>query len=335
MKQTAGEADEAGPMRMPTAGARWDRLLPRGGAVDLLTSLSALIAVVAFLSLASPYFMTASNLANVSQQVAVLGIVAVGQTLVITSAGIDLSVGSVLALSATMLGSAIAGGVPVPLAIALASTTGAAAGWVNGNLIARLGVPPFIATLGMLSVARGLALVYSDGLSFSIGDPGFRQIATGSFLGIPNPSLIMLGFFAVGAYLLTQTRFGRSTTAIGGSQEAARLSGIRIGATKTIIYTFSGFCAGAASIVLSARLGSGQPIAGALLELDTIAAVVIGGTSLSGGRGNIFGTVIGVALIGVIRNGLNLLNVSAFWQPVAIGAVIIAAVAVDQFRRRG
>jgi ribose transport system permease protein len=318
----------------PNEGWKLTRVLP-SSVLDTLTSLIGLFALGLILTIASPYFLTLSNLANVTRQLAVLLIVSTGMTFVIISAGIDLSVGSVLALSGVIMGTIIVNfEMGIPLGIVGALVSGALLGLFSGFLISVGDIPPFIVTLGMYSAARGMALVITDGLSISIRIPEFRQIAEGTVFGFPAPLLIAAVFVILGIYVLGQTTVGRYTYAMGGNEEATRLSGIAVHRYKTIVYGISGLCAGAGSVVWGARIGSAQPIAGTYLELDAIAAVVIGGTSLAGGRGNIVGTVIGCFIIGIIRNGLNLLNVNAFYQMVAIGSVIVLAVFLDRFRRR-
>lgn len=316
------------------AGWKLTRVLPPS-VLDTLTSLIGLFVLGLILTIASPYFLTLSNLANVTRQLAVLLIVSTGMTFVIISAGIDLSVGSVLALSGVIMGTIIVNfEMGIPFGIVGALVSGALLGLFSGFLISVGDIPPFIVTLGMYSAARGMALVITDGLSISIRIPEFRQIAEGTVLGFPASLLIAAVFVVLGIYVLGQTTLGRYTYAMGGNEEATRLSGIKVHRYKTIVYGISGLCAGAGSVVWAARIGSAQPIAGTYLELDAIAAVVIGGTSLAGGRGNIVGTVIGCFIIGIIRNGLNLLNVNAFYQMVAIGSVIVLAVFLDRLRRR-
>lgn len=317
-----------------TFASQVTKILPPG-VVDMLTSLIGLFVLGVILTIASPYFLSLSNLANVTRQLAVLLIVSTGMTFVIITAGIDLSVGSVLALSGVVMGTIVANfEMGIPLGIVGALIAGALLGLLNGFLISVADIPPFIVTLGMYSAARGMALVITDGLSISIRVPEFRQIAEGVVLGFPVPLLVAAVFVILGVYVLGETTVGRYTYAMGGNEEATRLSGIAVARYKTIVYAISGLCAGAGSVVWAARIGSAQPIAGTYLELDAIAAVVIGGTSLAGGRGTIVGTVIGCFIIGVIRNGLNLLNVNAFYQMVAIGSVIVLAVFLDRFRRR-
>ncbi|PKW07948.1 ribose transport system permease protein [Streptomyces sp. 1222.5] len=297
-------------------------------------ALTALIVLVIALSALSGDFLTTDNLLNIGVQAAVTAILAFGVTFVIVSAGIDLSVGSVAALSATVLAwSATNHGVPVFLALVLAVATGVAAGLVNGFLIAYGKLPPFIATLAMLSVARGLSLVISGGVPIPFPDSVSHL---GDTLGdwLPVPVLVMVLMGVIAAVVLGRTYIGRSMYAIGGNEEAARLSGLRVKKQKLAIYALSGVFAAVAGVVLASRLSSAQPQAADGYELDAIAAVVIGGASLAGGTGKASGTLIGALILAVLRNGLNLLNVSAFWQQVVIGVVIALAVLLDTVRRK-
>ncbi|MCS0605361.1 substrate-binding domain-containing protein [Streptomyces sp. LP11] len=310
----------------------------RGGGLRRLLldngALTALIVLVVALSALSGDFLTTDNLLNIGVQAAVTAILAFGVTFVIVSAGIDLSVGSVAALSATVLAwSATSHGVPVFLALVLAVATGVAAGLVNGFLIAYGKLPPFIATLAMLSVARGLSLVISGGVPIPFPDSVSHL---GDTLGdwLPVPVLVMVLMGVIAAVVLGRTYIGRSMYAIGGNEEAARLSGLRVKRQKLAIYALSGVFAAVAGVVLASRLSSAQPQAADGYELDAIAAVVIGGASLAGGTGKASGTLIGALILAVLRNGLNLLNVSAFWQQVVIGVVIALAVLLDTVRRK-
>ncbi|MFF3979463.1 substrate-binding domain-containing protein [Streptomyces sp. NPDC001828] len=311
------------------AGARGvRRLLLDNGA------LTALVVLVAALALLSGDFLTTQNLLNVGVQAAVTAILAFGVTFVIVSAGIDLSVGSVAALSATVLAwSATSEGVPVWLAVLMAVATGIACGLVNGVLVSYGKLPPFIATLAMLSVGRGLSLVISQGSPIAFPD---SVSVLGDTLGgwLPVPVLVMIAAGLLTALILSRTYIGRSMYAIGGNEEAARLSGLRVKRQKLVIYALSGLFAAVAGIVLASRLVSAQPQAAQGYELDAIAAVVIGGASLSGGVGKASGTLIGALILAVLRNGLNLLSVSAFWQQVVIGVVIALAVLLDTLRRK-
>jgi ribose/xylose/arabinose/galactoside ABC-type transport system permease subunit len=297
-------------------------------------TLAGLLVLCLALWIATPHFLTVSNLLNVVQQSAIIGIVAVGMTFVILSGGIDLSVGSLVALSGIALGTAVQAGAPVPAAAAVGLGVGLASGLVNGALVTLGRIPPFIATLGMMSVARGLALMLSDGRPISGYPESFRFLATGHLLGVPVPVILMLAIYALAHLVLTRTLLGRYTYAIGGNEDAAALSGVPVRAYKAAVYGISGLLSAVTSLVLVARLNSAQPIAGIMYELDAIAAVVIGGTSLLGGSGSVAGTLVGALIMATLRNGLNLLGVSSYVQQVAIGVVIVAAVLVDVGLRR-
>lgn len=298
--------------------------------------LLSLLVLVVVLSFASPYFFTVQNLANVFQQISVLAIIALGATFVIISGGIDLSVGSVAALSGMVAGVTYSMlEFPMALSLVLALLAGALAGLVNGLLIVFGHVPPFVATLAMLSIARGLTLVLSDGKPISGFPDWFRETTKVSVADVlPVLVLFVLFIYVLGALFLKYRASGRMIYAVGGNEEVARLAGINVRAVKTWIYVAAGLLAGLGGLALTSRLNSAQPTAGEGLELDVIAAVVIGGTSLSGGLGTVGGTLIGALIIGVLRNGLNLLNVSSFWQSVVIGVVIAAAVMIDTLGRR-
>lgn len=294
-----------------------------------LGTLLVLIALSLLLWGLTPHFMTLSNLLNIAQQTAINAIIAAGMTFVIISAGIDLSVGSILALAGVTMASALKAGAPVPLAILLCLAVGFLCGGVNGLLIARGKLPPFIATLGMMSVARGGALIFTDGRPVSGFAEGFRAIANGEFLAVPHPVWVMLLVYLAAHLVLGRTKMGRYTYAIGGNEEAATLSGVNVPLYKSLVYGLSGLLSALAAVLLTARLNSAQPIAGMSYELDAIAATVIGGASLMGGEGRITGTLIGAFIMGILRNGLNLLGVSSFVQQTVIGSVIIVAVLLD------
>jgi len=283
---------------------------------------------------ATPYFATTANLANVAEQSAIIGVIAIGMTCVVLTGGIDLSVGSLVALAGVVIGSALQRGLPVTVAAALGLLAGLGAGTINGVMITRGKLPPFIATLGMMSMARGVALMISDGRPISGFPDTLRVLATGRPVGVPAPVLMMLALYAVAYLVLTRTVFGRYLYAIGGNEEATALAGVDVRRYKTITYAISGLSASLCAMLLVARLDSAQPIAGMGYELDAIAAVVIGGTSLLGGSGSVIGTLIGALIMSVLRNGLNLLGVSSYLQQVAIGVVIIAAVLIDMALRR-
>ncbi|MBP9946364.1 MAG: ribose ABC transporter permease [Vicinamibacteria bacterium] len=292
-------------------------------------TLVGLFLLGALLSYLSPFFLTTSNLLNVMEQTAINAVIAVGMTFVILSAGIDLSVGSIAALSGVVMANRLLAGWPLGAAILAGVLTGALCGGFSGLLITRGKLPPFIATLGMMSVARGAALLFTDGRPISGFDESLRWLSTGRILGVPVPVLLTIFLYVLAIVLLNRTRFGRYVYAIGGNEEAARLSGVAVGFHKTLVYVISGVTAALGAVLLTARLNSAQPIAGMMYELDAIAAVVIGGTSLTGGLGTLGGTLIGALTMGVLRNGLNLLGISSFLQQIVIGLVIIAAVLMD------
>jgi ribose transport system permease protein len=310
----------------------------RGGALIIL------VALVITFGLASPDFLNKNNLLNILRQYSVPMILAVGQTLVIVSRGIDLSVASTSALSGSLMGVAFAHwGWPEPAALALGVAAGFAVGAFNGFVITVWHVPDFIATLGTFSAVRGIALLITDGLPV----PDFEQSVEGrtvpgivttlgadSWLGIPVIALVALACVLVGGFVLSRTRLGRAAYAIGGNTEAARVSGIRVERSKMWIYIFAGVLASIAGFMLVGRQGSANALMGEGMELQSIAAVVIGGTNLFGGEGKVSGTVIGVLIIGVLSNGLSILGVSEFWQRVVNGLIIVLVVAIDQWRRR-
>ena len=293
-----------------------------------------LIFLSAVLWALTPHFLTVSNLLNIAQQTSINAIVAAGMTFVIISGGIDLSVGSIVALSGVALGSLLQAGQPAIVAVIAVVAVGIASGLVNGLLVSFGRLPPFIATLGMMSVARGSALVLTEGRPISGFSEGFRWVATGSLGPIPAPVIVTLLVYAIAHVVITRTTFGRYVYAIGGNEEATRLSGVAVRFHKTAIYAVSGLMSAVAAVVLTARLNSAQPIAGMMYELDAIAATVIGGTSLMGGEGSLFGTLVGALIMGVLRNGLNLLGVSSFLQQIVIGGVIVGAVLVDTLLKR-
>jgi ribose transport system permease protein len=290
-----------------------------------------LCAVFAWLN---PAFMRVDNLLDIALQSSITAVLAIGMTLVIITAGIDLSVGSVVALSAYLTADLMARGVAIPLAILAGLGCGLLAGALNGLLITKGQLPPFIVTLGTMSLLRGLVLIYSQGAPVYGVPPEFKAIIAGRFLGVPMPVLIA-AVIAILAWLTLQyTPFGQQVIAIGGNEEAARLSGINVHRRLISVYMISGMLAGVAALILTARLGAAEPISGTGYELNAIAAAVMGGASLAGGQGSILGTVIGALIMGSLQNGLTLNNVPAFYQQVAVGAVIIVAVFVDQWRRR-
>lgn len=304
-------------------------------------SLIALFLLCLVLSLLSDKFFTVTNGWNVMRQISVNVCISVGMTLVVLTAGIDLSVGSVLALCGAVTAGLLKNGIPLPAndlfigftvfgAVVAGLIGGAVLGLFNGWTITKFKVPPFVATLAMLTVARGLTMLWTGGYPISSLGERFDYIGTGWLLGIPVPVWISAAIVAAAVVLTKKTRMGRYIYAIGGNESAARLSGININRIKIAVYALAGVLAAIGGIMVTSRLDSAQPNAGITYELDAIAAVVIGGTSLSGGRGSILGTVLGAVIIGVLNNGLVLLNVSPFWQQVVKGAVILLAVIIDK-----
>ncbi len=320
----------APPAGHPAAGAasRWKRtvtLLSRYGIYG------AFVLLVVGMAMASPHFLTPVNMVNILLQTSVNGIIAIGMTLVIITAGIDLSVGSIVALSAVVAASfAHPGGYPLIVAILAGIGVGLAVGLVNGLLIAKKGLAPFIVTLATMTAARGLALVYTSGRPVINLTGSYDFIGGGSLLGVPLPVVLFALTIAAGVFFLHFTRFGRYVFAVGGNEMAARVSGINTHRILIAVYAITGALSGLAGIILSSRVMSASPAGGAGYELDAIAAVVIGGTSLFGGIGSIAGTVVGVLIIGVMNNGLDMLNVSSYWQLVAKGAIILLAVLLDR-----
>jgi ribose transport system permease protein len=284
------------------------------------------------LAFLSPNFLTVSNSFDVMRQVSINAVIAFGMTLSILLGGIDLSVGSILALSSVLAAMAMKGGYGAGPAAGIAILAGAAMGSLNGAVIAKGNVAPFIATLGTMTLLRGAALVISNGSPISGFSSDFFSLLGGGYVArlVPVPVVLMLVMFAVFWFVLARTVFGRHVYATGGNAEAAKLSGVNTDRVQILVYTVSGAMAALAGVILTSRLDSAQPTAGAGYELDAITAVVLGGTSLSGGRGWIFGTLVGALLIGVLNNGLNLMGVSAFYQQIVKGSVILLAVLLDR-----
>jgi ribose/xylose/arabinose/galactoside ABC-type transport system permease subunit len=277
------------------------------------------------LSLLSERFLTSANLINILRQATINGIISVGMTLVILIGGIDLSVGSVLALAVTIGASLMKQGQPVAVAVLAALAVGTVLGMINGLMITRAKIPPFIATLGMLTVARGLTLMYTQGQPITGLPPAFRWIGTGVVAGIPVPIFLTLLVFAAGWIFLSRTKYGAQIYLMGDNLNAAKLAGVPTDRMTVLVYAISGFCAALAGLVLVARLDSAQPIIGQGYEFNAIAAVVVGGTSFAGGEGGLAGTLLGTLLIETLNNGLNLLNVSPLWEQVVKGVVIALA----------
>lgn len=296
-------------------------------------SLIALIFLIVVVSFLNPNFFTVDNILNILRQTSVNAIIAVGMTLIILTAGIDLSVGSVLALCGAFAATLIAMEVPVLIAVPTALLAGAILGAISGVIIAKGKVQAFIATLVTMTLLRGVTMVYTDGRPISTGftdvADSFAWFGTGYAMGIPVPIWLMVIVFAAAWYLLNHTRFGRYVYALGGNESATRLSGINVDRVKIGVYAICGFLSALAGIIITSRLSSAQPTAGMGYELDAIAAVVLGGTSLAGGKGRIMGTLIGALIIGFLNNALNLLDVSSYYQMIAKAVVILLAVLVD------
>jgi ribose transport system permease protein len=304
---------------------------------DKLLKFKSVIGLLFFtiiISFLSPQFLTFSNMLIVFRQTSINSIIAAGMTFVILTGGIDLSVGSILAFAGAVCASLIAAGISPFVAVAAALTIGIFVGGLTGVIINKGKVQPFIATLVTMTVLRGATLVFTDGKPITLGSgmnaEKFSAIGNGYFLGIPIPIYITLIVFVASYYVLKQTRLGRYVYALGGNEEATKLSGISVGRIKVIVYAISGLFAALAGIIITSRLASAQPNAGAGYELDAIAAVVLGGTSLSGGLGSILGTVVGALIIGILNNALNILNVSSYYQMIVKGAVILVAVLLDR-----
>lgn len=300
-----------------------------------LTTLIALIGLMVVITFMNSNFLTTNNLLNLLLQVTANAFIAFGMTFVILKGGIDLSVGSILALSSAITAGLIGYGLPVPLALIIAIVLGAVLGAINGVLISYGKLAPFIVTLATMTIFRGATLVYTNGNPITKGLSDtflFQFLGQGYVVGIPFPVILMLIVFLILYVVLHKTAFGKSVYAIGGNEKAAYISGVKLNKVKIIIYTISGIMASISGLIITSRLSSAQPTAGASYEMDAIAAVVLGGTSLSGGKGRIVGTLIGALIIGVLNNGLNLIGVSAFWQQVVKGIVILIAVLLDRFK---
>jgi ribose transport system permease protein len=322
---------ESLPQSKPANGLRGaiDRL-NWGESLGLLAIYALLIVA---LSLLSPYFLSVNNFLNILVAVSTIGLIAVGMTMVIISGGIDLSVGSVVALAGVCVAQ-LSHRMPIGAAAVMALLVGLLVGLFNGMAITRVGINPLIATLGTLSIARGLSFVFSGGLTQSIEDEGFSFLGQGYVGGIPFQVLVMALLFLIAAWVMKSTVFGRSIYAIGGNPHASRLAGLPVSRLQTMVYLLSGLCAALGGVFLASQLSAGAPAAAAGIELSVIAAVILGGTSLSGGKGTIGGTLLGVLIMGTLNNGLTLLNVSSYYQDVARGVVLLLAVGLDQLRMR-
>lgn len=317
-----------------------------------LRTVVALAVVLVFFSIMAPNFLSTANFLIMFKHVAIIAILAVGMSFVILTGGIDLSVGSIVGLSGMVAGGLILNGVVLNVfgvviypniwgVIAITLALGALFGAANGWLVARLGVAPFIATLGMLYVARGAAMLLSNGATFpnlvgrpELGNQGFQLLGAGTVLGVPVTILLLLVLAVIATILLTATPFGRRVYAVGGNERAAVLSGVRVGRVKIAVYAISGFCAALVGLIVASELVAAHPASGDTFELSAIAAVVLGGASLAGGRGTIVGALIGACVIGVLGDGMVMMGVSEFWQMVIKGLVIVAAVVLDQLQKR-
>jgi len=326
------------------------RFLPTGSSLHKLSALLTLLLLILAFSFTSPAFLSVNNGLTVLLQTSVIGLLAIGMTLVIITGGIDLSVGSVLALSGVVAGLTIKAGIPVMPAMVFGILAGAFCGFINGLVITKLRITPFVATLGMMMIARGVALQLTGATPISRLGEAFGMLGNGSFFrivemqangfpkvifpGIPYPAVLLVVMALIGGFLLQRRQIGRHIFSVGSNEEAARLSGVKVDRTKIWAYTASGALAGLAGMVLMSRLVTVQPNEGVMYELDAIAASVIGGASLMGGVGSISGSMIGAFIIGVLRNGLNMAGTSAFIQQIIIGIVVIGAVYIDQIRNR-
>ncbi|MDO9637107.1 MAG: ABC transporter permease [Pseudotabrizicola sp.] len=328
---------------MTTLPAATPARKPASGAQQKLLAFASLIVLLVFFSVASPNFLQTSNMLAILQATSVNGVLAIAATLVIITGGIDLSVGTLMTFCAVMAGVILTNaGLPLPFGIVGAIAAGAVCGTISGTLVAKMKIPPFIATLGMMLILKGLSLIISGTKPIYFNDtPGFSQISTGSLIGkiipsvpVPNGVLILFVLALVIGYVLNRTVLGRYCFALGSNEEAVRLSGVNTDAWKIAIYALAGSICGIAGLIIASRLNSAQPALGLGYELDAIAAVVIGGTSLAGGRGSILGTMIGALIMAVLLNGLRVMSVAQEWQTVVTGGIIIAAVYADMLRRR-
>ncbi|MEG3151058.1 ABC transporter permease [Sphingomonas sp. ZT3P38] len=317
-----------------------------------LRALVALIVVLVFFSVLAPNFLSVGSLLIMAKHIAIIAVLGIGMTYVILTGGIDLSVGSIAGLSGMVAGALILNGLTipslgwviypsVPLVVLIAVLLGGLIGMINGTLVTRFGVAPFIATLGMLYVARGAALLLSDGTTFpnltgspDYGNQGFPLLGASRIMGIPAPVLIVVVLAALAAFVAARTPFGRYVYAVGGNARAALLSGVRVPRIKTAVYVISGMCAALVGLLVASDLVAAHPASGETFELSAIAAVVLGGASLAGGRGTIGGTMIGACVIGTLGDGMVMMGVSEFWQMVIKGTVIVAAVVLDQLQGR-
>jgi ribose transport system permease protein len=294
---------------------------------------AALVIIFVFLSIWSPFFFTSANLLNILKAVVVVGIASAGETVVIISGGFDLSVGSTMAAAGMVAASLLEGGAPIWLAFVAAIGLGIVVGLINGTIISYFHINPLITTLAMLAIVRGLAFVISGGREIIISERSWLEIGTGALVGIPIIVIVAVSVFLIIGFAMPRTPFGRYAYAIGSNIRASRLAGVAVNRWRLSFYVVCGATAALAGLVLTARVGSARPAAAATFELDVIIAVILGGASLTGGRGTLWGTMIGLLLIGVINNGMTLAQIPAFWQQVVKGVILLAAVLYDEFRR--
>ena len=303
--------------------------------LGIMVALAVMCIFLAVFPATSSSFLTPKNMFNILRQISTNMLLACGMTMVIILGGIDLSVGSIIALSGVLSAGCVARcGLPIPAALLVGVLVGLLIGCINGGIIALTTIPPFIVTLATMNVARGLAKVYTGGSPVRVVTKEWQFLGAGYIGPVPVPVIIMIVVVVISALIMNRTKMGRHIYAVGGNAQAAVFSGIKVSKVKFFVHAFSGVMAGLAGIILASRMYSGQPTAGEGAEMDAIAAVVVGGTSMSGGSGKIGGTVIGALIIGILNNGLNLLNVNSFWQDVVKGIVILLAVLIDYFRTK-
>lgn len=303
--------------------------------LGIIAALAVMCIFLAVFPATSSSFLTPKNLFNILRQISTNMLLACGMTMVIILGGIDLSVGSIIALSGVLSAGCVARyGLPIPVALLVGVLVGLLIGCINGGIIALTTIPPFIVTLATMNVARGLAKVYTGGSPVRVVTKEWQFLGAGYIGPVPVPVIIMIVVVIITAFIMNRTKMGRHIYAVGGNAQAAVFSGIKVSKVKFFVHAFSGVMAGLAGIILASRMYSGQPTAGEGAEMDAIAAVVVGGTSMAGGSGKIGGTVIGALIIGILNNGLNLLNVNSFWQDVVKGIVILLAVLIDYFRTK-
>lgn len=315
---------------------RWSSLSVNQDMIQKMAAFLSLFLLVVFFSIVSPHFLQLRNLMNIAVQTTVVGIMAIGVTFVIITAGIDLSVGAVMALSGVAAGFAVTAGVPLGIGLLLGVAVGTLLGAIIGFSVSKGNIPPFVATLGIMMMARGLCIAFTGGRAVFFGEnPLFRAIAQDRLFDVvPTPVIYFVIIATIASFVLRRTAIGRYVYAVGSNEEAARLSGINVSRVKLFVYSLSGFLAGVCGIIMASRLNSAQPGIGIGMELNVIAASVIGGTSLMGGVGTVSGAVLGAFIMSVLRNGLSLIGVSSAWQMVVMGGVLICAVYIDVIRKK-